>query len=182
MGIRSPSGRRHPLSTLDGSDCRTAASGPAGYRRARTTEPRYPTKEMEYYVRKHMRAWVVCGLAIGLAAAGCTKNTGNGNQDNGPSTAHQAIVIDTKGTAPTPAAPIPNAKPGGTIYWLADGAPEHLDPTQMYVSDSLTIDTLLYRHLTYYIEDPNGGSLQLVGDLATNAGESSNEGKTWTYH
>ena len=137
---------------------------------------------MEYYVRKHMRAWVVCGLAIGLAAAGCTKNTGNGNQDNGPSTQHQAIVIDTKGTAPTPAAPIPNAKPGGTIYWLADGAPEHLDPTEIYVSDSLTIETLLYRHLTYYIEDPNGGSLQLVGDLATNTGESSNEGKTWTYH
>jgi peptide/nickel transport system substrate-binding protein len=129
-----------------------------------------------------MRAWVVCGLAIGLAAAGCTKNAGNPNSNNGPSTAHQAIVIDTKGTAPTPAPPIPNAKPGGSIFWLEDGAPEHLDPQQIYVADSLTIETLLYRHLTNYIEDPNGGSLQLVGDLATNAGESSNGGKTWTYH
>jgi peptide/nickel transport system substrate-binding protein len=133
-------------------------------------------------VRNHMKAWVVCGLAVGLAAAGCTKNTGGPGTDNGPSTAHQAIVIDIKGSAPTPAPPIPNAKPGGTIYWLEDGAPEHLDPQEIYVADSLTIETLLYRHLTNYIEDPGGGSLQLVGDLATNAGESSNDGKTWTYH
>jgi peptide/nickel transport system substrate-binding protein len=125
---------------------------------------------------------VVCGLAVGLAAAGCSRNAGNRADDTGPSTDHQAIVIDFQGTAAVPAAPIPNAKSGGTIFWLEDGAPEHLAPGQIYVADSLSIDTLLYRHLTNYIEDPNGGSLKLVGDLATNAGESSNAGKTWTYH
>jgi peptide/nickel transport system substrate-binding protein len=119
---------------------------------------------------------------VGLAAAGCTKNTGNRGSDSGPSGQQQAIVVDTKGTAPAPAPAIPNARSGGTIFWLEDGAPEHLDPQQIYVADSLTIETLLYRHLTNYIEDPNGGSLKLVGDLATNAGESSNGDKTWTYH
>jgi peptide/nickel transport system substrate-binding protein len=133
-------------------------------------------------VRFRVKAYVVCGLAVGLAAAGCTANKGPQNTNTGPSTDHQAIVIDTQGTSPTPAPPIPSARSGGTIFWLEDGAPEHLDPQQIYAADSLDIEQLLYRHLTNYIEDPNGGSLKLVGDLATNAGESSNGGKTWTYH
>jgi peptide/nickel transport system substrate-binding protein len=125
---------------------------------------------------------VVCALAVGLAAAGCSKNTGNGATNNQPPPAAVPIVIDTQGTSPTPAPEIPGAKPGGTITWLEDGAPEHLDPQQIYVSDSLDIEQLLYRHLTMYIEDPNGGPLKLVGDLATNTGEPSDGGKTWTYH
>jgi len=124
---------------------------------------------------------VVCALAVGLAAAGCTKNNGgNGTTDN--SAAAVPIDIDTAGTAPTPAPEIPGAKPGGTITWLEVAAPEHLDPQQIYVSDALTIETVLYRHLTNYIEDPNGGKLKVVGDLATNAGETTDGGKTWTYH
>src|SRR5262249_41120515 len=128
-------------------------------------------------------ALVVCALAVGLAASGCSKNAGtSGGGSGGPGPAAAPIIIDTNGTAPTPAPEIPGAKPGGTIFWLEDGAPEHLAPQQAYVSDSLQIEQLLYRHLTMYIEDPNGGPLKLVGDLATNTGESSNGGKTWTYH
>jgi len=125
---------------------------------------------------------VVCALAVGLAAAGCSKNSGSNGGSNGPTAAPQAIDIDTAGTAPTPAPPIAGAKPGGTITWLEDGASEHLDPQQIYVSDALTIETLIYRHLTNYIEDPNGGKLKVVGDLATNTGETTDGGKTWTYH
>jgi peptide/nickel transport system substrate-binding protein len=124
---------------------------------------------------------VVCALAVGLAAAGCQKNSG-GNQQNNNAQAPVPIVIDTQGKAPTPAPEIPGAKSGGTLTWLEDGAPEHLDPQQIYVSDALTIETVLFRHLTNYIEDPNGGTLKLVGDLATNTGETTDGGKTWTYH
>lgn len=133
-------------------------------------------------MRYRARALVVCALAVGLAAAGCSKNSGNGPGGTGPTAAPQAIDIDTAGTAPTPAPPIPGAKTGGTITWLEDGAPEHLDPQQIYVSDALDIETVLYRHLTNYIEDPNGGKLKVVGDLATNTGETTDGGKTWTYH
>lgn len=133
-------------------------------------------------MRYRARALVVCALAVGLAAAGCSKNSGNGGGGTGPTAAPQAIDIDTAGTAPTPAPAIPGAKSGGTITWLEDGAPEHLDPQQIYVSDALNIETVLYRHLTNYIEDPNGGKLKVVGDLATNTGESTDGGKTWTYH
>jgi peptide/nickel transport system substrate-binding protein len=120
-------------------------------------------------------------LAVGLAATGCSKNTGGGN---GPDQQQQAVPIDidTKGTAPTPAPPIPGAKSGGTYTWLEVAAPEHLDPQQVYVTDANEIATVLYRTLTSYIEDPNGGKLKLVGDLATNTGETTDGGITWTYH
>jgi peptide/nickel transport system substrate-binding protein len=133
-------------------------------------------------VRYRVRALVVGALAVSLAATGCSKNTGGAGPDAAPTAAPQAIDIDTKGTAPTPAPEIPGAKAGGTITWLEDGAPEHLDPQQIYVSDAMTIETILYRHLTTYIEDPNGGKLKVVGDLATNTGETTDGGKTWTYH
>jgi peptide/nickel transport system substrate-binding protein len=138
-------------------------------------------KKRRLTVRYRARALVVCALAVGLAAAGCSKNTGgNGPGDN--SQAPVPVVIDTQGTSPTPAPEVPGAKPGGTVTWLQISAPEHLDPQQIYVTDALTIETLLYRHLTNYIEDPNGGKLKVVGDLATNTGETTDGGKTWTYH
>jgi peptide/nickel transport system substrate-binding protein len=132
-------------------------------------------------VRYRVRALTVGALALGLAIAGCSKNSGSTTGNNGPQQSQTAIVIDTKGTTPTPAAPIAGAQTGGTIYWLEQAAPDHMDPQQGYVTDEQEIGTLLYRELTYYIEPINGGPMHLVGDLATNTGVSSNGGKTWTY-
>jgi len=124
---------------------------------------------------------VVCAVAVALAATGCSKNSGNtGNV--APPAAAVPINIDTKGTAPTPAPPIPGAKSGGTYTWLEVSAPEHLDPQQIYVTDASEIGSVLYRSLTNYIEDPSGGKLTLVGDLATNTGETTDNGVSWTYH
>jgi len=139
-------------------------------------------QEKEITVRYRARALVVCAVAVGLAAAGCSKNTGNNpGTDATTPPASVPIEIDTQGTSPTPAPDIPGFKTGGTLFWLELAAPEHLDPQQIYVSDALTIETVLYRHLTNYIEDPNGGTLKLVGDLATNTGVTTDGGKTWTY-
>jgi peptide/nickel transport system substrate-binding protein len=125
---------------------------------------------------------LVSALAVSLAVAGCAKNSGSkGGGGNAPQK-QAAITLDKEGKTPTPAPEVPGAKKGGTLMWLEDGAPEHLDPQQLYVSDAGSIGTLLYRTVTNYIEDPNGGPLKLVGDLATNTGESSDGDKTWTYH
>jgi len=131
-------------------------------------------------VRYRARALVFTVLAVGLAATGCTKNT-TGNQATVNPNDAIPIVIDTEGKAVTPARPIDGAKSGGTLYWLELAAPEHLDPQQIYVSDALDMEQLFFRHLTQYIEDPKGGKLQLVGDLATNTGVTTDGGKTWTY-
>ena len=135
-------------------------------------------------MRYRVRALVVSALAISLAVAGCSKNTGGGGNSGGGGPSKQAaIVIDKDGSVgKAPAPDVPGAKKGGTLYWLEDGATEHLRPQQAYVTDAQSVLSLMQRTLTNYIEDPNGGPLKLVGDLATNAGESSNDSKTWTYH
>src|SRR6266516_550160 len=135
----------------------------------------------ETTVRYRVRALTVSALALSLAVAGCANNPGSTSGNSGDNAKQQAIIIDKEGKSPRPAPDVPGAKPGGTLEYMQDSAPEHLDPQQMYVTDAQTIGTLIFRSLTFYIEDPNAGPHTLVGDLATNTGVSSNGDKTWTY-
>ncbi|MEV6523980.1 ABC transporter substrate-binding protein [Longispora sp. NPDC051575] len=124
---------------------------------------------------------VVGALAVGLALTGC-ESTGNTGTDGDKNAVKQDIIIDREGKTPTPAPEVPGAKKGGQINWLQDGEFQHFDPQQMYYSDSLNVGTqVMFRMLTTFVEDPNGGPLKLVGDLATNTGVSSDGDKTWTY-
>jgi peptide/nickel transport system substrate-binding protein len=91
------------------------------------------------------------------------------------------LVIDHSGQMPAPAPAVPGARPGGRIALLADAPPEHLDPQQVYIGTTLAVAIpFFHRTLTGYVESPDGG-LTLVGDLATNAGQTTDGGKTWTY-
>lgn len=133
-------------------------------------------------MRHRIRAIVVGALVVGLAATGCQKNTGDDDNKGATDKNNTAITVDYKGETPVPAPEVEGAKPGGTITSLKLADFEHLDPQQIYVSDSLTAGTYLFhRTLTGYIEDAKGGPLKLVGDLATNAGETTDGGKTWKY-
>jgi peptide/nickel transport system substrate-binding protein len=90
------------------------------------------------------------------------------------------IVIDTEGKAPTPARDR-RCQVGGTLTWL-ERRPRSTSTRSRSTCLTLTIETVFFRHLTNYIEDPKGGKLKVVGDLATNTGEMTDGGKTWTYH
>jgi peptide/nickel transport system substrate-binding protein len=92
-----------------------------------------------------------------------------------------ASAVDYDGKAPTPAPPVKDAKPGGTITIYNDGDFEHLSPQQIYVGTVLNYSQLFHRALTGYIQNSDKGPIQLVGDLATNAGETTDGGKTWKY-
>ena len=119
-------------------------------------------------------------LAVALAAAGCSKNTGEDNDAGDTteaSTQTATLVDDAQGPAPE----VEGAKKGGTVTIYTSGDFEHLDPQQNYVVPSQTTGSnLLYRTLTQYRENGDG-KLEVVGDLATNTGEESNGGKTWKY-
>jgi peptide/nickel transport system substrate-binding protein len=132
-------------------------------------------------VRNTVKAVAIGALAVGVAlSAACTKNTGGG--DTGKEHKAAEFVVDFKGETPTPAPEVEGAKKGGTITILQDGDFEHLDPGQIYVSNALSYSQLFHRTLTGYIETPKEGEpLKLVGDLATNAGETTDGGKTWKY-
>jgi peptide/nickel transport system substrate-binding protein len=114
--------------------------------------------------------------------SGCQKVTDTGPQGPGDDEI-ATFVVDYEGKAVTPAPEVAGARPGGTITVLKDSDFAHLDPQQIYVSDALSHGAgLIHRTLTYYIEAAKPGDpLQLVGDLATNAGVTTDGGKTWTY-
>ena len=119
-------------------------------------------------------------LAVALAAAGCSKNTGEDN-DAGDTTEASTQTATLAENSDGPAPEVSGAKKGGTVTIYTSGDFEHLDPQQNYVVPSQTTGSnLLYRTLTQYRENGDG-KLEVVGDLATNTGEESNGGKTWKY-
>jgi peptide/nickel transport system substrate-binding protein len=89
-----------------------------------------------------------------------------------------AVVFDTTGTVTGPAPAIPGARRGGTIVVLRT-SPVSLSAAARVDADRSAL-SLLFRTLTGYRRTPAG--LELVGDLATNTGQVSSDGLTWTYH
>ncbi|GAA0283798.1 ABC transporter substrate-binding protein [Cryptosporangium japonicum] len=119
-------------------------------------------------------------LAVALAAAGCSKNTGE-DTNSGETTKAETQTATLAENSDGPAPEVSGAKKGGTVTLYTSGDFEHLDPQQNYVVPSQTTGSnLLYRTLTQYRENGDG-KLEVVGDLATNTGEESNGGKTWKY-
>ncbi|MEV6969152.1 ABC transporter substrate-binding protein [Hamadaea sp. NPDC051192] len=132
-------------------------------------------------MRKTVKALAFGALAVGVAlSAACTKNTGDSGTNKQAEA--QKFIVDYKGETVTPAPEVDGAKPGGTMTVVQEADFEHLDPTQIYVSNALNYSQLFYRTLTTYIETgKEGETVKLVGDLATNAGETTDGGKTWKY-
>jgi len=131
-------------------------------------------------VRRNLTALAVGVLVVGLAATGCTKNSGGSDSDTGANAA-TVSAVDYDGKAPAPAPAVDGAKTGGTITIYQEGGPEHLSPQQIYVGTVLNYSQLFHRSLTGYIQHSENGPVQLVGDLATNAGVTTDNGKTWKY-
>ncbi|MZE78035.1 ABC transporter substrate-binding protein [Streptomyces xinghaiensis] len=131
------------------------------------------------------RAAVVALAAGALLLSGCSEGGGGGGGDDGngkdKGATAQAPVPFADATASTgPAEPIAGAEPGGTIRVLARDSFAHLDPAQIYVSDEGKLAALIHRRLTTVKMD-NKGDYSVVGDLATDSGTRSDDGKTWTY-
>lgn len=112
--------------------------------------------------------------ALALGAAGCSGGThstdGKGRGEN-PALANQGAVV---GGTP---------KKGGTLTVLSNQDFTHLDPARNWVMSDMEFGTrLLYRTLVTYKAAPGTGGGELVPDLATDLGRSSDGAKTWTFH
>ncbi|MBA2808750.1 ABC transporter substrate-binding protein [Streptomyces sp. KM273126] len=134
---------------------------------------------------RSVRAIAIAAVAGSLALTGCSSNSGKEGKDQSKSkedAAAQSKPVeygDAKAST-GPAAPVPGAKSGGTINAYMQSDMSHMDPGQIYVSDAGQFANLVHRGLTNYQEDENG-NLTVVGDIATDSGQSSDGGKTWTY-
>jgi peptide/nickel transport system substrate-binding protein len=140
---------------------------------------------------KIMRSRTARGAVIALAAGslvltGCSNGNGGGDkadtktQDDAKLQSHPVKYGD-EAASTGPAADVKGAKSGGTVTVYQENDFSHLDPGQSYVSDAGALDRLIQRGLTQYQEDEHGNKT-VVGDIATNSGEKSDGGKTWTYH
>ncbi|MDT0342501.1 ABC transporter substrate-binding protein [Streptomyces litchfieldiae] len=130
-------------------------------------------------------AGVSLALAGALILSACSSGGGGGNgEGNGEETAGpetmEAISFGDVEASTGPAEPIPGAEAGGTINVIQAASPAHLDPAQIFVSSQSNIARLLHRGLTTVYLD-NDGNYSVIGDLATDSGQMSDDGRTWTY-
>src|SRR5882757_803230 len=144
---------------------------------------------MKAYMRR-TRAALVAVAAGALVLSACSSGGGGGSSENTDAAAKQSksaqqlqsqITFGDTAASTGPAAPVAGATSGGTLRALERDSYTHLDPGQIYVSNEGQLATLIFRGLTTYKLDA-AGNYTVVGDLATNSGEESDGGKTWTYH
>ncbi|QKW07665.1 protein kinase [Streptomyces sp. NA04227] len=83
---------------------------------------------------------------------------------------------DSRGPAPAVRA----AEPGGTIGVLEPGDLATLDPAAVIDNTERAVMGLTHRSLTGLKTAPDG-TVKVVGDLAEDAGKSSDGGRTWTF-
>ncbi|WP_206318307.1 ABC transporter substrate-binding protein [Actinacidiphila epipremni] len=143
-------------------------------------------------MRRTRTALLATVAAGALVLTACSSGGGGGNSttENKDAKVKQSksaqqlagqITFGDDAASKGPAEPVPGATPGGTMNVLERDSYTHLDPGQIYVSNEGQLATLIHRGLTTYKLD-NAGKYTVVGDLATNSGEQSDGGKTWTYH
>src|SRR5689334_921194 len=124
---------------------------------------------------------VAVSAVLALAATACggssggTKGTSSGDKAAEGGNITFGIDNDAKG----PAYDVPGHTTGGVVNDLEDSDFSHLDPARIYVNNNQSLADMVERQLTGYIE--KDGKTTLVGDLATNTGETSDGGKTWKY-
>ncbi|MFJ8492298.1 ABC transporter substrate-binding protein [Streptomyces sp. NPDC094038] len=136
---------------------------------------------------RHAYAALSVFAAGALVLTGCSKGGSNASdnekKDQQNAKRQQASIKfgDAKDST-GPAAAVPGAKTGGTLEVLQRDSYAHLDPGQIYVSDEGSLATLIHRGLTGYKSTSNDGSKhEVVGDLATDSGTTTDGGKTWKY-
>ena len=129
---------------------------------------------------------VAAGGSMVLAACSSgNAGTGGGGASKGGvtgATKYTAakISVGTAADSTGPAPEIPGATKGGTLRPIGQQDFSHLDPQRIYFSWNSQIGDLYIRSLTGYRIAPDG-TAKLVGDLATDTGTQTNDGKTWSF-
>ncbi len=175
-----------------------AVGGSAAEDRPPVLSASLPTARRRHTGRVIAAAAATIVLLAGAASGGVWLQKQRTAADPGPTSSSQSSAPASPSPSPTiaagttpavkyddsatgPATPIQGAKRHGTVTGLQEAAWRHLDPQRNYEAESMSIGSaLLYRSLTGYVSD-GSGRLRLVGDLATNTGVSTEDGRTWTY-
>lgn len=117
-----------------------------------------------------------------VAACGAPSQTGTSSGASGSAAsggpvegASAGLLPDAKGPAPE----VPGATKGGTLTIAYSTTPANLDPSDQFYQDTAVILNLTNRALTTFTM--RNGKMVLVPDLATDLGQKSADGLTWTF-
>jgi len=119
---------------------------------------------------------------LALATTACGGSSGGGTKGTSSdknTAAGGSITFSVDNNAKGPAPDVSGHTTGGVVHDLEDSDFSHLDPARIYVNNNQSLAEMVERQLTTYIE--KDGKTTLVGDLATNTGETSDGGKTWKF-
>ncbi|NUR92854.1 MAG: ABC transporter substrate-binding protein [Nonomuraea sp.] len=143
---------------------------------------------MRHRNRSALAVLAAASLAlVGACAPGNQGGTPSSQASAGASTKPSApvyaapkISVGTAADSNGPAIPPEGVVKGGTVTMIDRDDFSHLDPAQVYVNTESNFGLLINRGLTGY-KRVGKGEYKLVGDLATDAGEMSDGGKTWKF-
>lgn len=122
--------------------------------------------------------------AVGLAAAcggGSTSSTGNSSSAAPSSSASTTPNLANQGQDGSTPSSSADVNSNGILNIVQTSAFDHLDPQQIYITNSTAFGRLMFRQLMGYKEDPVAGTFTLVPDLAAAAPVASKDNTVWTF-
>jgi len=128
--------------------------------------------------RRGTIAVTALGAVAALVISACSSSGGGTTSTGTGSSGSGAAAFDAGTTGVVNAS---NQK-GGTLIFDDSNTPDSFDPGNTYYAWVLNFDRLDFMPLFTYKSCPSTCGLQVVPDLATDMGTTSNGGKTWTFH
>jgi peptide/nickel transport system substrate-binding protein len=116
------------------------------------------------------------GVSAALVLAACGGGGGASNQQGSSNQSAQAAFDAASSSVVNP-----SDKKGGTLKFANPGDWDSLDPGETYYGYAWNFARLYGRSLMMFQSAPGKEGNQLVPDLAEAPGQSSADGKTWTY-
>ena len=113
-------------------------------------------------------------LISACSSSGSSSSSSSGNNNTTPG----AVAFNAGITSVVN----PSTHKGGTLTYDLSNTPDSTDPGNTYYAFMLDFDRLYAMPMFTYKSCPGSCGLQLVPDLATDMGTTSDNGLTWTFH
>jgi len=126
--------------------------------------------------RRSIFAATAVGAIAALMISACSSSSSSSGSSPTSTSGAAAFNAGTTGVLN------PSSAKGGTLTFDNNSVPDSFDPGNTYYAWVLNFDNLFTMPMFTYKACPGSCGLQLVPDLATDMGTTSDNGLTWTFH
>jgi peptide/nickel transport system substrate-binding protein len=128
--------------------------------------------------RRRIIAATAFGAAAALLISACSSSSSSSSGSSSATPTTGAVAFN----AGISSVVNPSTHKGGTLIFDNSSTPDSFDPGNTYYAWVLNFDRLFAMPMFTYKSCPGSCGLQLVPDLATDMGTTSDNGLTWTFH